>query len=135
MTKRPIAIVVLTASLAACSVIPRTNAPATEEPAFGTPSETTASTPSASATLLAQSRDARTTGDYVAATAAIERALRIEPNGAALWLEYARLRMAEGDFQQAETLARKSVSLAGEDDATRNAAGQLIAEAREAQTR
>jgi len=85
-------------------------------------------TPNASSVLLVQSRTARDAGDFGAAAASIERALRIEPNSAALWLEYAELRLAEGDTEQAATLARKAASLAGEDQSIRNAAERLLAQ-------
>lgn len=133
---RRISILVLAAGLAACSVVPRVGAPVSEEPVAEAPGGgTTTPTPTASATLLAQSRSARSAGDYVAAGAAIERALRIEPNNAALWLEYGELRLAEGDFEQAETLARKSASLAGENRVARDAAAQLIADVQHARGR
>lgn len=84
--------------------------------------------PSASSALLTESRIARDAGDYAAAAASIERALRIEPNNAVLWLEYAELRMAEGDLEQAEMLARKTASLAGDDRSIQEASGRLLAE-------
>ena len=45
-----------------------------------------------------------------------------------LWLEYAELRMAEGDLEQAEMLARKTASLAGDDRSIQEASGRLLAE-------
>jgi len=79
--------------------------------------------------LLAQSRAARTSGDAARAVAAIERAVRIAPNDPQLWLEYGRVQLALGDFEQAMALARRASSLAGSDTETRTAASQLIADA------
>ncbi|MDP1633377.1 MAG: tetratricopeptide repeat protein [Gallionellaceae bacterium] len=52
-------------------------------------------------------------GKREAAGASLERALRIEPRNAWLWNELARLRLAQGQYAQAISLARKSVSFAG----------------------
>lgn len=62
--------------------------------------------------LLIRGANERRAGDYRAASATLERALRIEPGAPALWLELARVRLLEGDFGQAEQLARKAGSLA-----------------------
>lgn len=78
-----------------------------DEPARG---ETLSAAGSA---LLVQSRNERRAGDYAQASATLERALRIEPTSPAVWLELARLRLLEGNYTQAEQLARKAHSLAG----------------------
>src|SRR5690606_5345038 len=62
--------------------------------------------------LLVRAAGERRGGDYRAAAATLERALRIEPGAPSLWLELARVRLLEGDFGQAEQLARKAGSLA-----------------------
>jgi Flp pilus assembly protein TadD len=62
--------------------------------------------------LLIQGANERRSGDYGAASATLERALRIEPSAPALWLELARVRLLEGNYAQAEQLARKAGSLA-----------------------
>lgn len=131
---RRCALGLLASSLGACSAVqPLAVPPGPAAPATPTgSSDAVASTSSASSALLDQSRAARAAGDYAAAAVALDRALRIAPNDPALWLEYGELRMAEGDYQQAETLARKSASLAGEDRAARDAAGELIADAERA---
>lgn len=48
-----------------------------------------------------------------AASVVLERALRIQPYNAAVWLELARLRFAQQRFIEAESLARKAQQLAG----------------------
>ena len=47
-----------------------------------------------------------------AASATLERALRIEPRNARLWHELAQLRLAQGQYAQAISLAQKSNSFA-----------------------
>jgi tetratricopeptide (TPR) repeat protein len=66
------------------------------------------------------------------AAASLERALRIEPRNARLWQELARVRLAQGDYAQAESVARRSSSWAGGDAALRAENWRLIAQAREA---
>ena len=68
-----------------------------------------------------------------AADASLERALRIEPRNAWLWLELAQLRLAEGQYAQAITLARKSISFAGHDQRLLALDWQVIGNARVAQ--
>lgn len=62
--------------------------------------------------LLVQGRAQRRAGDLAQASMTLERAIRIEPGHAALWLELAQVRLDEGNFSQAEQLARKAASLA-----------------------
>lgn len=54
-------------------------------------------------------------GHREAAGAAIERGLRIEPRNAWLWYELAQLRLLQGQYAQAISLARKSISFAARD--------------------
>jgi tetratricopeptide (TPR) repeat protein len=54
-------------------------------------------------------------GRREAAGASLERALRIEPRNPWLWHELAQLRLIEGQYAQAITLAQKSTSFAGEE--------------------
>jgi len=119
----------LSLSLAACAGIPgrvETQA-AVPAPSPVAADGASGEAPSAVTALIAQSREARESGNYATADSTLERALRIEPNSAPLWLEYARLRLSEGDLAQADSLARKAMSLAGDDRVTRDAATQLIA--------
>jgi tetratricopeptide (TPR) repeat protein len=69
----------------------------------------------ASGALLEQSRAQRAAGSVPAARASLERALRLDPNNAAIWLELGELELKTGNMSQAATLARKAISLAGRD--------------------
>jgi tetratricopeptide (TPR) repeat protein len=60
----------------------------------------------------------------------MERALRIEPRNPYLWQELARLHLAQGDYDQTESLAARSNSWAGTNRQVRAANWRLIAEAR-----
>jgi predicted Zn-dependent protease len=52
-------------------------------------------------------------GKREAAGASLERGLRIEPRNAWLWQELAQLRLTQGQYVQAISLAQKSISFAG----------------------
>jgi tetratricopeptide (TPR) repeat protein len=69
----------------------------------------------ASGALLEQSRAQRAAGSIPAARASLERALRLDPNNPALWLELGELELQTGNLGQAATLARKAMALAGRD--------------------
>ena len=66
------------------------------------------------------------------AAAALERALRIEPRNPRLWQELARVRLKQGEFEQAESMAARSNSWAGNDSALRAENARIIEEARAA---
>ena len=72
-------------------------------------------------------------GKREAAGASLERALRIEPRNPWLWLELAQVRLAQGQYAQAITLARKSNSFAGRQPRLQSANWHLIGQARVAQ--
>lgn len=84
--------------------------------------------------LLIQGANQRRSGDYRAASATLERALRIEPSAPALWLELARVRLLEGNLAQAEQLARKAGSLAAAGSTFEQESRQIVEEARKGQT-
>jgi len=71
-------------------------------------------------------------GRLVNAAASLERALRIEPRNPRLWQELARVRLRQGDYAQAESVAARSNSWAGNDSRLRAENWRLIAQAREA---
>jgi Flp pilus assembly protein TadD len=87
---------------------------------------------SAGRTLLEQGRTQRLAGEYLQATASLERALRVDPQQAPIWLELGRLRFDEGNFAQAEQMARKALSLAPAGDSVQSQAEQLIDQSRRA---
>ncbi len=66
------------------------------------------------------------------AEATIERALRIAPHDARLWQQLARIRLQQGQYRQAESLAARSNTWAGSDNALRAENWSLIAQARDA---
>lgn len=94
------------------------------------PAETRGGMSRAGEALLVRSANERRSGDYRAASATLERALRIEPSAPALWLELARVRLLEGNFAQAEQLARKAGSLAPADSPVEGESRRVIEEAR-----
>jgi tetratricopeptide (TPR) repeat protein len=69
----------------------------------------------ASGALLEQSRAQRAAGSMPAARASLERALRLDANNPALWLELGELELQTGNPSQAATMARKAMTLAGRD--------------------
>ena len=60
----------------------------------------------------------------------LERALRIEPRNPFLWQDLARQHLAQGDYDQAESLAARSNSWAGANHPLRAANWYLIRDAR-----
>jgi hypothetical protein len=81
--------------------------------------------------LMETARADAAAGRLSSAAAAIERALRIEPRNPRLWQELARVRLQQRQFAQAESVAARSNSWAGADNALRADNWRLIAEARE----
>ncbi len=67
------------------------------------------------------------------AGASLERALRIEPRNPWLWHELAQLRLTQGQYAQAITLAQKSSSFAGSERHLQALNWRLIGNARVAQ--
>ena len=78
--------------------------------------------------LMQSARADAAAGKLPSAAASLERALRIEPRNPRLWQQLARVRLQQGDFAQAESLAARSNSFAGNDSAVR-AENQRIVEA------
>jgi len=66
------------------------------------------------------------------AGAALERALRIEPRNAGIWHDLAQIRLHQGQYQQAESLASKSNNLAGGNRSLQARNWKLISVARQA---
>ena len=76
--------------------------------------------------LVTSSRAARANGDYAHALADIERAVRIEPRNPYLWIELGEIYLLQDDPQRAASMARKAMSIAGEDRAAKVAAESLL---------
>ena len=85
---------------------------------------------SAVVALMDSARNDVAGGKPDAAVASLERALRIEPRNPRLWQELARLRLQQGQYQQAEGMATRSNSWAGDDRILRAENWRLIGEAR-----
>ena len=62
--------------------------------------------------LVTQARSARATNNPQQVEASLERALRIEPRNPFLWQMLASAHLAQNEFDQAESTAQKSNSLA-----------------------
>jgi tetratricopeptide (TPR) repeat protein len=101
---------------------PRSEPPARDVP----PARPQSDASGASAALLEQSRAQRAAGSLPAARASLERALRLDPNNAALWLELGELELQTGNLTQAATMARKAMTLAGRDRRLTDRAEQLL---------
>jgi predicted Zn-dependent protease len=83
--------------------------------------------------LLDNARSHVDNKDWDKAAASLERALRIEPRNATIWHDLAQIRLQQRDYQQAETLAQKSNSLAGSNRGVQARNWDLIAFSRRAQ--
>ena len=83
--------------------------------------------------LLDLARTDNEAGRREAAGASLERALRIEPRNPWLWHELAQLRLAQGQYEQSISLARKSNSFAGQDRRLQALNWRVIGDARVAQ--
>jgi len=106
-------------------------APTPEPPAGGAVVPPPARSP---AIVSLQSRAAaeRSAGDYERSAATLERAIRIAPEDASLWLDLATVRLAQSQPEVAEGLARRAAALAGADDALRRRADAVAHQARRA---
>jgi len=78
--------------------------------------------------LVSQAQTQATAGNYAVASGTIERALRIEPSNPLLWIELGKVRQAEGNFVQAENMARKALNMAGQAPKAQSAAWKLISD-------
>lgn len=83
--------------------------------------------------LLDRARLNSGAGQREAAGASLERALRIEPRNAWLWQELAQLRLTQGQYAQAVSLAHKSISFAGRERQLQALNWRVIGNARVAQ--
>jgi predicted Zn-dependent protease len=95
-----------------------TPAPVVREPTLG----------AASRALVTQAQTQMATKNYIVAASSIERALRIEPDNPLLWIELGKVRFAEGNYVQAENMARKAVSMSVNAPRAQSSAWRLIAD-------
>ena len=102
-------VIIVSAVLAGCATAP---GPEPELPPVQPPETAPAprSENAAVAGLLENARADATAGRLANAAATLERALRIEPRNPRLWHELARVRLKQGQFAQAESVAARSNS-------------------------
>jgi len=81
-------------------------------------------------TLLAKVQMQELKTNWERAAALLERALRIEPRNAGLWYRLARVRLQQGRYGMAESLAEKSNALAKDDVELKRRNAELIEAAR-----
>jgi len=106
MVSRLVLTSLLAVWLAACSAPAPKPEPAPQSP----PSGRTAQQPtSASNSLIAQGRRARLDGDFERADGLLQRAQRVEPRNAAVYLELSRLYRDRGDPEAAAHVAERGL--------------------------
>ena len=86
----------------------------------------------ATASLLAAAEDAERAADYTNAITYLERAVRIAPRDAALWIRLSRVHLRDANLATAEQHARKAITLAGTTRDLERAAWLQLADVREA---
>jgi Flp pilus assembly protein TadD len=116
--------------LAGCAT-PREPAPVSEPAPAPAPPPAARPENIAVAGLMETARADTAAGRLSNAAASLERALRIEPRNPRLWHELARVRLLQGQYAQAESLAARSNAWAGGDSALRAENARIVAEARE----
>jgi Tfp pilus assembly protein PilF len=114
--------------LAGCATPPAPEQPQAPPPKEVPPPPQAQTT--AVASLMESARADTAAGRLANAAASLERALRIEPRNARLWHELAQVRLRQRDYAQAESLATRSNTLAGNDAELRAANQRLIEEVR-----
>jgi len=90
---------------------------------------------SAASALVAQAHARAAAGDYPAAMATVERALRIEPENPLAWIELGRVQLAAGNPAQADSMGHKALALASGDPNAQSAAWRLIGDSLRARGR
>lgn len=78
------------------------------------------------ASLLAKAEQREQQAQWEGAAALLERALRIEPRNARLWHRLAKVRLQQGRYAMAESLAQKSNALAKDDEELKRRNAELI---------
>ena len=104
--------------------VPQTPAPAQPQPSQPKPQSTV------TLALQDEAQRAATAGDLPKAIQILERAIRIQPDSAQLWIELARCHLKEGNAAQAEQFARKALLFTGSRYDLEQQAWVVIADAR-----
>ncbi|MCO6440787.1 MAG: tetratricopeptide repeat protein [Nitrococcus mobilis] len=139
-TRWPVAGLVL-GLLTGCAVPPPSGGPAPppvpaetgEHAPPPAPGERKVVMPAAVRGLVARAEDSSAAGEHDRAVAYLERALRIVPRNAIIWQNLAVVRYRQGQYAQAESLALKSIALAGDDVELKRQDWVLIGAARQLQ--
>ena len=84
---------------------------------------------SATQQLLGDAQAAFVKGDLVAAESVTNRGLRIAPKDPALWLQLAKIRLGQGEYQEAVSLSERAHVLAANNPAAKVDALEIIATA------
>lgn len=106
----------------------------TQPPPPSPPSErSSAVMPPAVRDLVSRAQDSSAAGEHERAIAYLERALRIVPRNAVIWQNLAVVRYRQGQYAQAESLALKSIALAGDNINLKHQDWMLVGEARHLQ--
>ncbi|HXH02222.1 MAG TPA: tetratricopeptide repeat protein [Candidatus Competibacteraceae bacterium] len=113
-------------------VAPQQPAPAPEQPMANAAPTPAAQGNQAVAALLDNAAKSVNAGDLDKAAANLERALRIEPRNAGIWHDLAQVRLHQRKYQEAEALATKSNSFAGNNRDLQARNWRVIAAARRA---
>jgi Tfp pilus assembly protein PilF len=150
---RHTAIVFIALILAACRSLAPSEQPSNPPSGSATTESAAAAPPAAPATpappqatrqfhlgnaataLVAQAHARVAAGDFPAATATLERALRIEPDNPLTWIELGEVQLAAGNAAQADNMAHKALALASGDPNAQASAWRLIAESLRARNR
>ena len=106
--------------LGACAGHQQTEAPPPIQPSKNT----------AVIALLSKAGDQSAAGQMDEASENLERALRIEPRNPLLWHELARIRLAQGQYKQAENMAAKSNMMTGANQDLKAKNWRIIGDAR-----
>jgi tetratricopeptide (TPR) repeat protein len=128
-----IACVIVMILLSSCATTPAQRQPktpvATAPPATQAPAPRSESARQPAVVALLDEADRYDAlGQRDQAAASLERALRIQPRDATLWHRLAKIRLEQGQLQQAQTLAARSNALAGNDRRLIAANWHLIAD-------
>jgi tetratricopeptide (TPR) repeat protein len=152
--RRILALAAIAALLAGCQSlfgppVSRPSGPAPQQPGSAQPSPQTPTPPAqppapvpapsappkefrlsaASNALVKQGRAQSLKGEYPAAIATLERALRIEPDNPLVWLELGQVHLSAKNAPQAESMARKAIALATGNPAVQASGWRLVGDA------
>jgi Flp pilus assembly protein TadD len=107
-------------------------APAPKREVALPPAEITPKGNQAVVALLDSAKQYVARSDWDKAAAALERAVRLEPKNAGIWHDLAQVRLQQRQYKQAEDLAAKSNSLAGNDRQVKSRNWRVISVSRRA---